>query len=114
MQFSHSKEKISEHEDTVIETIQNETHREKTWQVKENPWVWGNFQGTSVHIIRVPERRAQKGKEKNIWRINGQKCLKLDVNHKFPDPRDSINPKNKKHKEHYSKVHLNQTIQSQW
>lgn len=34
MQITHSEEKISEHEDIVIETIQNETHRGKNLKSK--------------------------------------------------------------------------------
>lgn len=69
--------------------------------------------GSSIHAAGVPETGAQRGKEKNIWKNSGQKCSKLDENYKFPDPRDSMNPMNHKHKGNYSKAHVNQTVQSQ-
>lgn len=114
MQIIYSKEKSSEHEDIVITTIQNETHGEKHPENKgKSVSLGGNFQWASVHVTGVPEREAQRGKEKNIWKNSGQKCSKSDENYKFPDPRDSMNPMNKKHKDYYSKAHLSQTVQSQ-
>lgn len=49
----------------------------------------------------------------DVGRNNGSKVSKFDENSKPTDPRISANPKQKKCEKNYTKLHHNQTAQSQ-
>lgn len=69
----------------------------------------GNFKQLNTHIIGVlkgGERREKR--ELKFRKNNDQNFSKFDANCKPTDPRNSINPKCRKHEEEYIRTHHNQ------
>lgn len=58
----------------------------------------------SPTYLGIQDRKG--GDLKNIWSNNDQNIFRLDESNRLPDPRSSINPKQKEHEENNPNAHL--------